>query len=83
MSFFKNRIGKNGLYFFDEPETALSFDNQILFLFLLKQFENNKNQIFIVTHSPVLLSYPNAQIIEIKKDNIKNIKFEIAKNIQI
>ncbi|NCC70794.1 hypothetical protein EOM09_04380 [bacterium] len=47
MSFFRNRIGNNGLYFFDEPETALSFDNQILFLFLLKQFERDANQIFI------------------------------------
>jgi predicted ATPase len=79
MSFFKNRIGTNGLYFFDEPETALSFDNQILFLFLLKQFENDDNQIFIITHSPILLSYPNAQIIEIEKDSINEVKFENTK----
>jgi len=76
MSFFKNRIGNNSLYFFDEPETALSFDNKILFLFLLKHFENQNNQIFIITHSPILLSYPNAQIININKDSIFETKFE-------
>jgi len=76
MSFFKNRIRENGLYFFDEPETALSFDNQILFLFLLKQFEDNNNQIFIITHSPILLSYPNAQIININKDKINELNYE-------
>jgi len=76
MSFFKNRIREKGLYFFDEPETALSFENQILFLFLLRQFENNNNQIFIITHSPVLLSYPNAQIINIGKDFIGEVEYE-------
>ncbi len=79
MSFFKNRVGKNGIYFFDEPETALSFDNQILFIFMLKQFENDNNQIFIITHSPVLLSYPNAQIIEIENKSINNLQFEDTK----
>jgi len=76
MSFFKNRIREGGLYFFDEPETALSFENKILFLFLLRQFENDNNQIFIITHSPVLLSYPNAQIINIDKDCIKEVEYE-------
>jgi len=76
ITFFKNRIRKNGLYFFDEPETALSFDNQILFLFLLKQFENDDNQIFIITHSPVLLSYPNAQIINLSNNGIDELDYE-------
>ena len=76
ISFFKNRIREGGLYFFDEPETALSFENQILFLFLLRQFENDNNQIFIITHSPVLLSYPNAQIININKNYIKEVEYE-------
>lgn len=76
MSFFKNRIGQNGLYFFDEPETALSFNNQVLFLFLLKQFENDNNQVFIVTHSPVLLSYPNAQIINLDENSVNEIEYE-------
>lgn len=73
--FSKIELGKME-YIFDEPETALSFDNQILFLFLLKQFEMNNNQIFIITHSPVLLSYPNAQIINISRDTCSEVKYE-------
>jgi predicted ATPase len=46
------------------------------FLFLLKEFEAQGNQIIIVTHSPVLLSYPNAQIISIKKEGIKDVAYE-------
>lgn len=76
MSFFRSRLGSNALYFFDEPENALSFENQVLFLFLLKEFEAQGNQIIIVTHSPVLLSYPNAQIISIKKEGIEDVAYE-------
>lgn len=76
MTFFKNRITQNGIYFFDEPETALSFDNQILFLFLLKQFELDNNQIIIITHSPVLLSYPECQIFHIDESGIEERDYE-------
>jgi predicted ATPase len=34
MSFFRSRLGSNALYFFDEPENALSFENQVLFFIL-------------------------------------------------
>lgn len=74
-AFFSNRIYENGVYIFDEPETALSFQSQIEFLFLLKEFEKMNCQIFIVTHSPVLLSFPNSQIFEIGEDNIQEVEF--------
>jgi predicted ATPase len=76
MNFFKDRTQRRGIYFFDEPENALSFENQILFLFLLKEFEIQGSQVIIVTHSPVLLSYPNAQIISITKEGIENVPYE-------
>lgn len=76
MSFFQNRIGDNGIYFFDEPETALSYENQILFLFMLREFEKLNNQIFIITHSPILLSFPNAQILNFTLDEIENLEYE-------
>ena len=61
-AFFENRIRENGLYFFDEPETALDLDNQIELFFLLKEFESLGCTIIISTHSPILLAYPNCQI---------------------
>lgn len=76
ISFFKNRIGENGLYFFDEPETALSYENQLLFLFMLKEFEKKNNQIFIITHSPILLSYPNSEILALSSNEINKIRYE-------
>lgn len=76
MSFFQNRIGDNGIYFFDEPETALAYENQILFLFMLREFEKLNNQIFIITHSPILLSYPNAEIFNFSLDGVEKLEYE-------
>lgn len=76
MNFFRNRIDRQGIYFFDEPENALSFDNQVLFLFLLKEFERRGSQVIMITHSPILLSYPGAQIINITKEGIEDLKYE-------
>lgn len=74
-AFFENRVGKNGIYIFDEPEAALSIQSQIEFLFVLKELSEQNNQIIIITHSPIILSFPNSQIFEIN-DTIKEIKYQ-------
>lgn len=76
MNFFKNRIDREGIYFFDEPENALSFENQLLFLFLLKEFEKRGSQVIMITHSPILLSYPNAQILNLTPDGVEDLSYE-------
>ena len=43
---------------------------------MLKEFEKLNNQIFIITHSPILLSYPKSQILNLDLKNIDNIKYE-------
>lgn len=79
-TFFSNRIRPKGLYFFDEPESALSVDSQIELLFLLKGFVDQDCQIIISTHSPILLSYPDAQIISFDEDNgIIDVDYEDSK----
>lgn len=74
-AFFENRIRKNGVYIFDEPESALSIQSQIEFLFLIKELIKLNNQIIIITHSPIILSFPNAIIYEVSKEEIKKIKY--------
>jgi predicted ATPase len=82
MNFFKNRVDRQGIYFFDEPENALSFENQLLFLFLLKEFEKRGSQVIMITHSPILLSYPNAEIIAIAKSGVEEVKYEQTNQFQ-
>jgi len=64
MSFFRARYRVEGVYFLDEPETALSPRRQIEFIRLLQeQGEDGHAQFIIATHSPILLSCPGARIL--------------------
>src|SRR3954451_9248387 len=57
---FMNRLRGNGLYFFDEPEAALSPKRQLAFLSRLHDLVKDGSQFLIATHSPILLAYPDA-----------------------
>ena len=59
---FLNRLRGNGLYFFDEPEAALSPTRQLAFLSRLHDLVKDGSQFLIATHSPILLAYPDAAI---------------------
>ena len=59
---FMNRLHGNGLYFFDEPEAALSPTRQLSFLSRLHDLVKEGAQFLIATHSPILLAYPDAAI---------------------
>ncbi len=59
---FMNRLRGNGLYFFDEPEAALSPTRQLSFLSRLHELVKEGSQFLIATHSPILMAYPNATI---------------------
>ncbi|HEY2872653.1 MAG TPA: AAA family ATPase [Reyranella sp.] len=60
---FLNRLRGNGLYFFDEPEAALSPTRQLSFLSRLHELVKDGSQFFIATHSPILMAYPDAAIL--------------------
>lgn len=63
LKIFGKRFNRSGLYLLDEPEAALSPMRQLQFLRVLKDIENRlDSQIIMVTHSPILMSYPNADI---------------------
>jgi predicted ATPase len=65
-----------GLYLLDEPEAALSPNRQLAALSAIHQLVQDESQFIIATHSPILLSYPNAKILQFDSDGISEIKFE-------
>lgn len=67
-SIFMHRFMGEGMYILDEPEAALSPQRQIAFLSRLDDLVKQKSQFIIATHSPIILSYPHAKIIEIGID---------------
>ncbi|QUM88326.1 AAA family ATPase [Moritella sp. 36] len=78
-SFFalmQNRFGENGLYILDEPEAALSPNRQMAMITLLHQLVNQGCQFIIATHSPILLSYPNSTVYEIREHELVQVDYE-------
>ena len=68
MRFFEERCQRQGIFIFDEPESALSPSRQIEFLKLLKMMDQSGHcQVIMATHSPVLMAYPNASLLQLTK----------------
>ncbi len=77
MAYFRARYKLRGLYLLDEPETALSPRTQLELLGLLSAAcEAGKAQFIIATHSPILLSCPEATIYSFDGESIEPIEYE-------
>lgn len=79
------KFRRNGLFLLDEPEAALSPQRQLAFLVLLHDvLRKYKDAQFIISsHSPVLLGYPNAQIVSFDDGQLHEIKYEDTAPVQI
>jgi predicted ATPase len=78
LRFFEERCRRQGIYIFDEPESALSPARQIEFMKLLRRMEeSNLCQVVIATHSPLLMAYPGARLLEITKYGIEPTELEL------
>jgi len=65
-----------GLYLLDEPEAALSPNRQLSGIAAIHHLVNDDSQFIIATHSPILLSYPNAKILQFNDSGIHEVAFE-------
>jgi predicted ATPase len=64
--FFEERLSRQGIYFMDEPESALSPTRQIELLRILQRISAARlSQVILATHSPILMALPGARLIEI------------------
>lgn len=71
----KNRFSDHGLYILDEPEAALSAQRQMSLMCLIDDLVKNGSQFIIATHSPILISYKNGEILDLD-NNFKKTKYE-------
>lgn len=84
MSLFKARYKIKGLYFLDEPETALSPKSQVELLKLLEDMSRAGHAQFIIaTHSPILLACSGAIICSFDHLPVKQIEYEDTEHYQI
>ena len=77
MTYFRTRYQIKGLYFMDEPETALSPKSQLELVRILKQMgEAGHAQFIVATHSPILLACPDATIFSFDHIPVRTIPYE-------
>lgn len=75
--FFEERMSKQGIYFMDEPESALSPKRQLALLRILSRIQDAKNaQVIMATHSPILMALPNARVLEISRFGLEEIDYQ-------
>jgi predicted ATPase len=62
---------ENLLYLLDEPETGLSPQRQMAVLCLLHELhQDGRSQALVATHSPILMSHPESDLLWIDEDGI-------------
>ncbi len=82
MSLIENRFGGHGLYLLDEPEAALSPMRLFALLAEMKRLVDLDSQLIIATHSPILLAFPGAEILEFSEDGIRKIAYRDTEHYQ-
>ena len=77
LTYFHKVFSIDGIFFLDEPETALSPRSQVdLLKHLQTAGRDGHAQFFIATHSPILLACPGAAIYSFQDHSIGEVEYE-------
>lgn len=79
----QNSFRANGLYLLDEPEAALSPQRQLTLLMEIDRCVKEGSQFIIVTHSPILLGLPGAEILSFDDGPIHPCTYEETDSYQV
>lgn len=83
LNFFQARFVPNGLFLLDEPEAALSPISQLAFISILKEMVSKNAQFIIATHSPIIMAFPEAVILNFDEIPINPIPYEEVNHVTI
>lgn len=82
LSLVQNNFEGKGIYILDEPEAALSPQRQLTLLAEMKRCVDEGSQFIIVTHSPILLGFPDADILSFDGE-IESISYEETESYKV
>ena len=83
LSLVINRFDGNGLYILDEPEAALSPQRLMSLIVAIDELVKKNSQFIIATHSPILMAYPNAEILQLTEDGIDKVSYRETEHYKI
>jgi predicted ATPase len=80
---FQARFVPNGLYLLDEPETPLSPTRQLAFIAMMRDMIKQGCQFVIATHSPIIMAYPGARILDFDVVPPKQVPYDELEHVRI
>jgi predicted ATPase len=83
LSLIEHRFNGNALYILDEPEAALSPSRQMSMLVRMHDLVKANSQFIIATHSPILMAYPGAKILQVSQHGLEEVAYEDTEHYQI
>lgn len=78
-----NRFGGKGFYILDEPEAALSPSRQLAAISRIHDLVRQESQFIIATHSPVIMAYPDAAILQLTGKGFAQVDYEETEHYQV
>lgn len=83
LAMIQNNFRPNGVYLLDEPEAALSPQRQLTLLLEIVSCSRDGAQFIIVTHSPILLGIPDAEILSFDNGLLHPITYEETDSFRV
>lgn len=78
------RGDRRSIFFLDEPEVALSPQRQLAFLRIMREWQlGGQVQAIIATHSPILMSLPDAALLSLDGGAIRPITLEETEHYRV
>lgn len=76
VEFFTSRAGIQGLWIFDESESALSFKGCLSLISHVRKLVVSGSQVIMSTHSPLLASIPEARLYEMDEEGLASREYD-------
>ena len=83
LTLFQRRFVPDGLYLLDEPEAPLSPTRQLTFITLMHMAIQQGAQFIIATHSPILMAFPDATILNFDASGINPIDYDDVEHVAV
>lgn len=80
---FMERFGGQGLYLLDEPEAALSPTRQMALIARMHELVSDSSQFIVATHSPIIMAYPDADILQMTPDGPQLINYTDTEHYRV
>jgi len=83
LTLFQSRFVPDGLYLLDEPEAPLSPIRQLALIAAIKDMVARNGQFIIATHSPILMAYPGATLLNFDGGKIQKARYDDLEHVRL